>query len=63
MRAEFMPSEPPEPGQYNPFGLTTNGHARVGAALADGRSASESSASRRSIYISSGYRSAPKGSK
>jgi len=27
-------SEPPEPGQYNPFGLTTNGHARVGAALA-----------------------------
>ena len=37
-------SEPPKPGQYNPFGLTTNGHARVGASLAAERAAASASA-------------------
>ena len=41
---EAARSEPPKPGQYNPFGLTTNGHARVGASLAAERAAAAAAA-------------------
>jgi len=41
---EAARSEPPKAGQYNPFGLTTNGHARVGASLAAERAAASAAA-------------------
>ncbi len=41
---EAARSEPPKPGQYNPFGLTTNGHARVGESLAAERAAASAAA-------------------